>query len=239
MANSSAMRVIGPPRSGTNLAKFLVEVNTPIKCHFDSGWWKHALISPQPSGRLPTSPELPTVIMFREPVAQLVALFRLSQRKARSIQGEGSLEEFIASPIVIAHPDRLISYRFPSPIEYLLQYYHAALNWAFPGKAFVELTDLQGNPQTLSAFLSYCFGEYGRSPLSTLPAGYLGRNPDTDFSKGVRYEEGTTLGEEETASLRMRRELAPSILTHIDLSGLGRLHAQLRLNRLQPPPPER
>jgi len=229
------MRVVGPPRSGTNLVKFLVELNTPIKCRFDIGWWKHALISPRPSDVNGRRPELPTVIMFREPVAQLVALFRLPRQQARAFRGADSMERFAETPVVMQHPDLLIDYRFPSPVEYLVQYYHAALSWDFPGKVFIDLADLRSSPATLSPFLQSCFGGQGMGQLTVLPAGYLGRNPDTDFTTGVRYEEGTTVEAEEGVARKARAELLPFVLPQIECLGLGQLHDQLRLQRLQPP----
>lgn len=227
-----AMRVVGPPRSGTNLVKFLVEVNTPIKCHFNSGWWKHALISPASEGGEDRGVELPTVIMFREPVSQILSFFKLSQLGGKALRGADSLPEFISRPVYTRHADDLVEYRYSSPIDYLIQYYHAALSWSFHAKAYVDLAELRYDPSLLGGFLSSHFGEAASHCAFALPGRYLARNPDVDFALGVEYQPDTTVEVQDEILARLRMQLSASMLDEINDPSLVRLYEQLRSNRL-------
>jgi hypothetical protein len=214
------------------LVKYLVEINTPIKCHFNKGWWKHALISPQPSGHEHQHPEIPTIVMFREPVSQVLSFYKLSARGGKALSGAPTLAEFISSPVHMKHSDGLIEYRFSSPVDYLVQYYHAALAWSFPGKAYVDLSELQCNPEMLRGFLAAHFDETGIPARLPPPARYLGRNPDVDFAAGVQFEAGTSLEQENEFSRSLRRQLTPSMIDAIKVPVLMDLYGRLRGRRL-------
>ncbi|ANT49589.1 hypothetical protein [Mesorhizobium amorphae] len=65
------VRVMGTPRSGTNLAKYLVEryLKTPVV--FDQGFWKHGIFPALMSGRDLQYGELPIIVVSKDPVTQI------------------------------------------------------------------------------------------------------------------------------------------------------------------------
>jgi len=76
---AAGVRVMGTPRSGTNLAKHLIERYLGVPVVFDHGFWKHGIFPALMSGRDLLYGELPIVVMSKDPVSQVLAWYRLAR----------------------------------------------------------------------------------------------------------------------------------------------------------------
>jgi len=193
------VRVIGPPRSGTNLVKYLIETHTDLTCWFNRGWWKHAIIPPLMQQTASIAAVTPTIIVFRDPIMQMASFYKFSRQGRTELSGASDLQSFLRSPIeMISNEDH--RYIFSSPIDYWVQFYYSVLNWNMNKKYYVDLEKLKTNPQALRDMLYRLFNSEGLSwPPFETPNNYLGPNPDQHVSKGLAYE-NTTLTEEEQAN---------------------------------------
>lgn len=193
------IRVIGTPRSGTNLFKYLVESSTDYVCRFNAGWWKHAIIPPLMAPGETVSDELATVVMFREPARQIASFFNFAAKGRTAISGAGTFDEFIASHIFMATPDGQHRYTFLTPLDYWSQFYYAALEWRHPNKIYIELSDLQAEPALAAAAMRQMFPGQRFGLVPSLPEQYLGRNGDAPISEVWGFEADTTLQKERDA----------------------------------------
>ena len=186
------LRIIGVPRSGTNITKYLIETHTSCHCCFDNGWWKHGIIP------LNRKNDLPTVILFRNPYQQLVSFYRFSLKGRIAIRGDRDLHKFMSSPVIMYDPRSKMQISFPTPYAYWLDYYDAALNWRNADKVLVLLDDLQAAPATVVKVAEMlCPRKAVFNIEPRLPNQYMGRNRgdehisekwnfDTEFS--LNYE---------------------------------------------------
>ncbi|MEO1000870.1 MAG: hypothetical protein AAFW69_09780, partial [Pseudomonadota bacterium] len=95
----ATLRIIGVPRSGTNFAKYVIEASTGIECRFHAGWWKHAVL-PTPMDRRPQRrADMPTLVLFREPRAQMLAMHRFAQEATAALRGAEEFSEFLRAPV--------------------------------------------------------------------------------------------------------------------------------------------
>lgn len=204
----SEVRVIGVPRSGTNLAKYLIEAHSETRAYFNVGWWKHGIISPYLSPDRDRHPELPTLVMFREPLEQVASFFNFARKGRTAISGASAWSEFLRSPIVMRSHNASLSYRYASPVEYWMQFYHAALSWSAP-VAFVNLDQLQTDPRLVfSALGGLGLGSAYREPVA-LPNGYLSRNDDRHVSIGLAFESDTTVDVERSSVRAIIEAMSP------------------------------
>jgi hypothetical protein len=194
-ARSRQVRVIGVPRSGTNLVKYLIENNSDIRCHFNYGWWKHAVIPPVMDRQESIVDDLPTIIVFRDPLIQIASFFKFSSKGPTAISGAADFGAFIKSPIRMTPNRDYIEYYFGAPIEYWKQFYYAALKWRNPRKIFVDLEDLQLDPHLIMAALERDFPGAG-DIIPTRPNNYLGRNPDRNLAEHALFEASMSLDHE-------------------------------------------
>ncbi|BCG72178.1 hypothetical protein MesoLj113a_33360 [Mesorhizobium sp. 113-1-2] len=122
-----AVRVMGTPRSGTNLAKHLIERYLEIPVVFDQGFWKHGIFPALMSGREVDHGGLPIVVMSKDPVTQILSWFRLA-RNDTIFKPNGNLGSFLEQPFEVrqdfTEPKRM-EYRFRSPADYWNQFYFA------------------------------------------------------------------------------------------------------------------
>ena len=220
------VRVIGAPRSGTNLVKYLMEANTDFRCVFNLGWWKHAVVPPLFDYHQPQTDNTPTVIMFRHPVSQILSFFRFSEKGRSAIYGAAGLAEFIRSPVFM-DPPGVFSYRFSTPVAYWEQYYYAALRWQRPGKFFLSLEALKARPEVLLDLLRTIDPHCPLPGTVSLPDQYLGRNVDTHIAEASPFEAGTTLEEEDADAEALARTLAPGDLQCIMTGQVRALYAEL------------
>ena len=193
------LRIIGVPRSGTNLAKYLIEMSTDAPCAFNIGWWKHLII---PSLMNPPMAASPTIIMFREPVRQLASFFTFASKGRSAITGEESFDDFLRSPISMRPPNLTITYTFSSPTAYWLQYYQAALSWSEARKHFVDLGDLRQNPSLISLILDRLKVAHTSSSEPKLPDAYLGRHGDEHMSTALTWEADMSVADQNLAAER-------------------------------------
>jgi hypothetical protein len=207
------MRVIGVPRSGTNLFKFLVESHTGINCHFSIGWWKHGIISPIIVNREAQADTFPTVIMFRDPLFQLISFYKFAQKGRRAMSGADGFENFVSSPIRMSHQGLMIEYMYSSPVEYLMQFYYAAVNWKIANKYFVKIEDLNNDPSIVKQVIAKAYPGISLDFTPALPDRYLGRNVDRHVSEGWEYESDTSVDEEERQAMEIRSGLSGAQIT--------------------------
>jgi hypothetical protein len=108
-------------RSGTNFTKALFELNYQCRCKFDVYGWKHGffpIVSPQ--ARV-TYPNVPIVVITRNPLLALSALQTYAATTARNIRsrGAGNLSEFLRNDIVIFDGSSdSVELWFPNPVIY-------------------------------------------------------------------------------------------------------------------------
>lgn len=224
------IRVIGVPRSGTNLAKYLLESHTDFRCYFNDGWWKHAVIPALYEGREPKLDPTPTVVMFRDPVAQMIAFFRFSEKGRRAIYGDATgngLGYFLRSPVHTDAP-RGFRYRFPTPIAYWEQFYWAALQWEAPAKFFVSLDALKQDPSLLMRLARRLNPRLEAVANLQLPGKYLGRNGDVHVSEGFVFEENTSREIEDAEAQALKEWMQPGDLERIQAAEVTRLYGMLQ-----------
>jgi hypothetical protein len=224
------LRVIGVPRSGTNLVKYLIENNTDVRCFFNLGWWKHAVIPTFMVQEQIRKTETPTLIMFREPLRQVASFYNFARKGRTAISGAEQFRAFISSPIRMTPDINSIEYHFCTPIEYWTQFYYAATRWTSDNKFFIDLDDLQKDPRILAAVLSEIFSDT-QSINPRLPERYLGRNPDRQVSEGWEFEPGTTFDNENREVTLLLTSLSPSEVASILSPHTTALYERLRLDR--------
>jgi hypothetical protein len=123
----NAVRVMGTPRSGTNLAKDLIQRHLGVRVVFDQGFWKHGVFPALMDGRSLGYGDLPIVVMSKNPVSQLLSWFRYA-RNDSIFKPQPSLTAFLCKPLEIrqdfTQPGRM-TYRFRTPADYWNQFYFA------------------------------------------------------------------------------------------------------------------
>ncbi len=227
----SDIRVIGVPRSGTNLVKYLVESYTEIRCHFHFGWWKHSVIPPPMQGTTIVEDTTPTIIVFRDPLIQLASFFKFTLSGGWAIQGEGEFPSFISQPITL-NANTSISYRFSSPIDYWRQFYFATLNWQHENKWFVELEELQASPDTLMPILRKLLGDGLKIDDLRLPGGYLRRNVDAHIDQLNPVDQATDFRDERARVNRFVDSLSVELKRSVYDTETKEILAKLRAERV-------
>lgn len=223
------IRIVAPPRSGTNLVKYLIDTNTNVKGVFDLGWWKHALPNPMvfKQNKLKA---YPTIIMFREVKSQLVSLYKLSLKGANSFIGDNDPNKFINSPVLMRLPDRSLEFFFPSPVDYLIQYYHAMLSLKDNDKFFIQLEDLISNPNIICNLIDKIYPGFKLKSSPTLPSSYFARNPDKEFNSTNCFDFSTTINLEKNISETIEKKLS---FESKNLKMLNDLYCELMKSRVQ------
>lgn len=224
MPSQTLVRVIGVPRSGTNLAKYLLETHTTLRCVFNHGWWKHAVIPPLFAAGEPLPDATPTLVLFREPVAQMLAFFRFSEKGRAAIYGDSPLDAFLRQP-VRTDPPGGYSYRFASPMAYWQQFYDAALRWDTGTRFFVSLEAVQARPGLLLDIARAIDADCVRNEEIALPEAYLGRNGDAHVSQGFGFESDRATEDAEAAAVAVGCTDADRALILGD--GVRQLYAEL------------
>lgn len=226
------LRVIGVPRSGTNLAKYLIESHTKVRCYFNYGWWKHAPIPPLIQANEPLLKNEPTIIMFREPVRQIAAFFKLSRGGSAAITGANDIESFVASPIIMKPWEMDMRYHFATPIEYWIQFYYSALEWPNCNKVFIELSELQARPDIIRSALASAFPESRFEFEAVLPDDYIGRNGDAHVSEVWKFETGKDAKKEIAETENLVTVLPESQIDLIRNGRAAELYERLRSQRV-------
>jgi len=121
------VRVMGTPRSGTNLAKYLIERYLEIPVIFDQGFWKHGVFPALIDGRDMRYGDLPIVVVSKDPVTQLLSWYRQA-RNDTLFKPSGCLSSFLSKPFEVRQDftePRKMEYRFRTPADYWNQFYFA------------------------------------------------------------------------------------------------------------------
>lgn len=156
------VRVMGTPRSGTNLTKHLVEryLKTPVV--FDQGFWKHGIFPALMSGRDLQYGELPILVASKDPVTQILSWYRYARndtifRKNKSLisflQGSFEIRQDFTEP-------RQMQYRFRNPADYWNQFYFAldALRQTGAPVHFICYEQLVSSPAVCLNSISHFLG---------------------------------------------------------------------------------
>jgi len=190
-----AVRVMGTPRSGTNLAKYLLERYLGVQIVFDQGFWKHGIFPALMSGREVDHGGLPIVVMSKDPVTQILSWFRLA-RNDTIFKPNGNLGSFLEQPFEVrqdfTEPKRM-EYRFRSPADYWNQFYFAmdALRRTGAPVHFVAYEQLVAAPATslylISDFLG-CVRPFDVRSEVAIPRHKLGVSNDFDPAESATNE---------------------------------------------------
>lgn len=205
----TSLRVIGPPRSGTNFVKFLIDNNTTITSGFHVGWWKHAVIPPLMSGAHANPDDVFSIIMYRDLVTQMASFWRFCQKGGGAIMSDAEdFTSFLRQPIYMNPHTEMVLY-FDTPLSYIAQFYFAAAGHTGE-KVFLKLEDVQAEPQLVFEALSASqkFQSTDRPDVILNPDGYLGRNPDRHLSGNAVFDR--------SGSLEDKMKTAEANLTTID-----------------------
>lgn len=229
------VRVMGTPRSGTNLAKYLIERYLRVPVVFDQGFWKHGIFPALMNGRELQYGELPIVVISRDPVTQILSWYRLA-RNDTIFRPNGSLSSFLSTPLEVRQDftePRRMEYRFRTPSDYWNQFYFAmdALGRSGVPVHFVRYENLVSSPALLLHMISHFLG---RSPPFDIhndvemPSHALGAGNDLDPVGSPATDQrpfDTARAELASALARIGWWNARAILRHIDddvLSATGR-----------------
>ncbi|MEW6634366.1 MAG: hypothetical protein AB1440_26115 [Pseudomonadota bacterium] len=156
---------MGTPRSGTNLAKYLIERYLKVPVVFDQGFWKHGIFPALMNGRELQYGELPIVVISKDPVTQILSWYRLA-RNDTIFKPNRSLSSFLSKPFEVRQDftePRRMEYRFRTPSDYWNQFYFAmdALGRSGVPVHFVRYESLVSSPALSLHMISHFLG---RSP---------------------------------------------------------------------------
>ncbi|WP_181183625.1 MULTISPECIES: hypothetical protein [unclassified Mesorhizobium] len=190
------VRIMGTPRSGTNLAKYLVEryLKTPVV--FDRGFWKHGIFPALMNGRDMQYGDLPIVVASKDPVTQLLSWYRQA-RNDTLFKPSGCLASFLSKPFEVrqdfTEPGRM-EYRFRSPSDYWNQFYFAmdALRRAGAPVHFVCYEQLVSCPALSLHMISHFLGHslpFDVGSAVEIPRHALGASNDVDQTANSAFDQ--------------------------------------------------
>ena len=223
---TQTVRVIGVPRSGTNLVKYLLETHTSLRCRFNHGWWKHAVVPALFADGQPLRDDTPTIVLFREPLDQMQAFFRFSEKGRAAIYGDTPLPAFLRGAVRTDPPEGM-SYWYPSPVAYWEQFYEAALRWDAPAKYFLSLESFQQEPGVLARLAERIAPRCVAQAAFELPGAYVGRNGDAHVAEGFGFEPGTTVAREQAEAEAARAGFDAADRALVLTDHVRALHAEL------------
>ncbi|AZO32257.1 hypothetical protein [Mesorhizobium sp. M1B.F.Ca.ET.045.04.1.1] len=184
------VRVMGTPRSGTNLAKYLIERYLKVPVVFDQGFWKHGIFPALMNGRDLLYGDLPIVVMSKDPVSQILSWYRLA-RNDTIFRPKKSLGSFLRGPFEVrqdfTRPGSM-EYRFKTPSDYWNQFYFAmdALVRSGVPVHFVCYENLVSSPVLSLHMLSHFLDRSPRFDIGhavDLPQYALGASNDIDLTE--------------------------------------------------------
>ncbi|MEO5756627.1 MAG: hypothetical protein ABIQ51_07195 [Mesorhizobium sp.] len=186
---AAEVRVMGTPRSGTNLTKYLIQHYLKAPVVFDRGFWKHGVFPALMNGHDMQYGELPIVVVSKDPVTQLLSWFRYA-RNHSIFQPENRLGSFLRKPFEIrqdfTRPGQM-EYRFRSPADYWNQFHFAmdALRRSGVPVHFVCYEQLVSNPalclDSISRFLDPS-SSFDTDAAVAIPERVLGASNDIDHA---------------------------------------------------------
>lgn len=229
------VRVMGTPRSGTNLAKYLLERHLQIHVVFDQGFWKHGVFPALMNGRDLQYGELPIVVMSKDPVSQLLSWYRLA-RNGTIFKPSKYIGSFLGRPFEVRQDftdPKQMEYRFRTPSDYWNQFYFAmeALRRTGVPVHFVCYEQLVSNPadclNSISRFLDL-LSPFDPGAAVAIPAQTLDASNDIDRASSPTIDRAPfdpARAELASALARMGWRNAGIILRDVDddvLSATGR-----------------
>jgi hypothetical protein len=184
--NAARVRIMGTPRSGTNLAKHLVETHLGVSVVFDQGFWKHGIFPALMSGRDLGYGDLPIIVMSKDPITQLLSWFRFT-RNDSIFRPAKYLGPFVNGPFEIRQDFTRpkMEYRFRTPADYWNQFYFAmeALRRTGAPVHFVCYEQLVSTPAlclgSISRFLDLS-RPFDAGTTVTIPRHAIGASNDID-----------------------------------------------------------
>lgn len=179
--------VVGTFRSGTNLMKHCLEAHFEAAPVYNTWFWKHGV---PPTGiQVPVPPDVPIVVMSRDPVATNASLYRFWQARRPDLDLGATISDFVRRRLVVydnTEGDRLPRYSYPNPTEYWNQFYYSWLHWKAvePQRVFIRCDDLVADPERIVAGIADRFALRRRgTDAVTLPGGRVG--PPADYAPGT------------------------------------------------------
>lgn len=234
-ADAVRARVMGTPRSGTNLAKYLVERYLKIPVVFDQGFWKHGIFPALMNGRDMQYGELPIIVVSKDPVTQILSWYRYARHNTIFRQNK-CLGSFLNGSFEIRQDftePRQMQYRFRTPADYWNQFYFAmdALRRAGVPVHFVCYEHLVSVPALSLHLISHFLGfspPFDVGSVVAIPEHALGASNDIDQPANstidqTRFDPART--ELASALVRIGWRNARTILRDVDddvMSATGR-----------------
>ena len=222
----SAVRVMGTPRSGTNLVKYLVERYLQVPVVFDQGFWKHGIFPALMNGRELDYGDLPIVVVSKDPVSQLLSWYRQA-RNDTLFKPSRNLAAFLSQPFEVRQDftaPRKMEYRFRTPADYWNQFYFAmdALRRTGVPVHFACYDQFVSTPDSclnaISHFLALS-APFDASAVVTIPAHKLGASNDIDRDESPVMDDSRfdpVRAELTSALARIGWRNASAILRNID-----------------------
>ncbi|TPM34243.1 sulfotransferase [Mesorhizobium sp. B2-3-4] len=225
------VRIMGTPRSGTNLAKLLVETHLSMPVVFDRGFWKHGVFPALMDGRTLQYGDLPIIVMSKDPITQLLSWFRYSRNDSIFRPAE-YLGPFLSQSFEIRQDftqPRRMEYRFRTPADYWNQFYFAmeALRRTGAPVHFVCYEQLVSAPATSLASISRFLDlspPFDAGSAVTIPGYAIGASNDIDRPSDPAARQGPfdpTRADLASALARIGWRNARLILRDIDEDVLG------------------
>ncbi len=126
------VKVVGIFRTGTNLARDLLEEHYRVKVCYSKWGWKHGLPPSLPLGGRQLTYPVPTLVMSRDPVDANLSLYKFWQKTRPELDTGGSLSAFIRQEFIVYDNSTagMPHYLYQTPTEYWNQFYYAYLSWS-------------------------------------------------------------------------------------------------------------
>lgn len=150
-AATPRLAVAGAFRSGTNLAKHLLELNFEVEVMFSRWSWKHMPPPTLVGEEGHAIPDCPIIVVTRHPLTLNPALYDFWGRRRPELDRGASLSEFIRKEFIVydsTFGGKGPHYMFPTPTDYWSQFHYAYCHWrAFADRiAFVRYEAMAADP---------------------------------------------------------------------------------------------
>lgn len=177
--------VAGTFRSGTNLTHHCLKTHFEAEPVYNEWFWKHGV--PPTCLQRPLPPEVPVVVMSKDPIDLNASLYRFWQARRPELEIGASLSEFVRRRFVVYDNSRSNidpKYYYLTPTEYWNQFYFSWLNWdeVAPRRMFLRVEDMMADAEAALAPIAERFGlvRRGFDPVS-LPEQRIGPTPSDEI----------------------------------------------------------
>ena len=175
------LKVHGLFRSGTNLAKVMIERCFDCRVSFELGGHKHLPLPYLPG--ITEAARIDTVVCVKDPLASLVSLFQYARRiRFKHFDCPQDWDGFLRSRLTVrirADPS-IPAFRFSHPADYWNAVYANALSLPVQTRFLLRYEDMLADPEAVIDALAAHFRAWPRRPEATcvLPAHLLGRSTE-------------------------------------------------------------